>query len=121
MSSAVSISHYGLKEMREAYRSDKQSGRDAKARMAQKLLRISLHILDYGNFFVPPSMMKECSDQQMAEYYKMMWPKVLIKWRDMGAILEVTTEGSPLREWRDMAQDLYKIKLALKSPQTGRK
>jgi hypothetical protein len=121
MSGAVSISRYGLKEMREAYRNDKQSGRDAKARMAQKLLRISLHIIDVGNFFVPPSLMTDYTTQQMADYYKMMWPKVLIKWRDMGAILEVTAEGSPLREWRDMAQDLYKIKLNLKSPQTGRK
>lgn len=121
MSGAISISQYGLPEMREAYQADKESGRDAKTRMAQKLLRISLHILDNGNFFLPPSLMQNCTKQQAAEYYEMMWPKVLVKWRDKGAILEATAEGAPLREWRDMAQDLYGIKLSLKSPQTGRK
>ena len=121
MSGAVSISQYGLQEMREAYKSDIEMGRDARTRLAQKLLRISLHILDYGNFFLPPSLMKNATQQQIADYYKMMWSKVLVKWRDKGAILEATAEGSPLREWRDMAQDLYKINLSLKSPQTGRK
>ena len=121
MSGAVSISQYGLQEMRESYRHDLEMGRDARTRMAQKLLRVSLHILDVGNFFVPPSLMKEFTTQQMADYYKMMWPKVLVKWRDKGAILEATAPGAPLREWRDMAQDLYKINLSLKSPQTGRK
>ena len=121
MSGAFSIAQYGLKEMRESYRYDREAGRDAKARMAQKLLRISLHILDYGNFFVPPALMTDYTVQQMADYYEMMWPKVLVKWRDKGAILEATAPGAPLREWRNMAQDLYKIKLNLKSPQTGRK
>jgi len=121
MSGAVSISQYGLQEMRVDYKHDLEIGRDARTRMAQKLLRVSLHIIDVGNFFIPPSLMQECTTQQMADYYKMMWPKVLVKWRDKGAILEATAPGAPLREWRDMAQDLYKIKLSLKSPQTGRK
>jgi len=30
-------------------------------------------------------------------------------------------EGAPLRQWRDMAQELYDIKLSITSPQTGRK
>ena len=30
-------------------------------------------------------------------------------------------EGTPLRQWRDMAQELYDLELSIKSPQTGRK
>lgn len=50
-----------------------------------------------------------------------MWPKVLVKWRDRGAILDAVAEGAPLRLWRDMAQEKYDLELSLKSPQTGRK
>jgi len=46
---------------------------------------------------------------------------VLIKWRDAGAIKQATAEGTPLRQWRDMAQELYDLELDLRSPQTGRK
>jgi len=121
MSSAISISQFGHPEMRQAYRTDKEMGRDARTRLAQKLLRIALHIIDHQNFFLPPSLHEESTHEQRRAYYAKMWPKVLIKWRDRGAILEAVAEGAPLRQWRDMAQELYDLELSLKSPQTGRK
>jgi hypothetical protein len=121
MSSAISVSQYGHPEMREAYQADKAIGRDARTRLAQKLLRITLHIIDHQNFFLPPSLHEESTHQQRSAYYANMWPKVLIKWRDAGAIKEATAEGAPLRQWRDMAQELYGLELDLRSPQTGRK
>jgi len=121
MSSAVSVSQYGHPEMREAYQTDKALGRDARTRLAQKLLRISLHIIDHQNFFRPPSLYQDGTLEAIGEYYRRMWPKVLIKWRDAGAIKEATAEGTPLRQWRDMAQELYGLDLDLRSPQTGRK
>jgi hypothetical protein len=44
-----------------------------------------------------------------------MWPKVLIKWRDAGALNEAIAKDAPLRVWRDMAKELYGIQLDLKS------
>jgi len=121
MSSAVSVSQYGHPEMKTAYRYDKDMGRDARGRLAQKVLRLALHIIDHQTFYLPPSL--HCSGERDAirQYYKAMWPKVLVKWRDSGAILDAVAEGTPLRQWRDMAQELYDIELNLKSPQTGRK
>ena len=121
LSSAISISQFGHQEMRQAYRTDKEMGRDARTRLAQKLLRITLHIIDHQTFFLPPSLHEESTHEQRRAYYAKMWPKVLIKWRDRGAILEAVAEGTPLRRWRDMAQELYGLELSLKSPQTGRK
>jgi len=121
MSGAISISQFGHPEMRQAYRTDKDLGRDARTRLAQKLLRIALHIIDHQNFFLPPSLHEESTHEQRRAYYAKMWPKVLIKWRDSGAILEAVAEGTPLRQWRDMVQELYGLELSLKSPQTGRK
>jgi len=121
MSGAISVSQYGHPEMREAYQTDKALGRDARTRLAQKLLRISLHIIDHQTFFLPPSLHQGGTPEKVRAYYAMMWPKVLIKWRDRGAILEAVAEGTPLRQWRDMAQELYGLELSLKSPQTGRK
>lgn len=120
ISSAVSIAEYGCPEMREAYQTDKALGRDARTRLAQKLLRISLYTMDHQTFFLPPSLHQGGAHHQLRAYYAKTWPKVLIKWRDAGAIREATAEGTPLRQWRDMAQELYELELDLCSPQTGR-
>lgn len=121
MSSAVSVSQYGHPEIREGYQRDEAFGRDARTRLAKKLLRIYLYIMDNQTFFLPPSLHEHGTDHQLREYYAETWPKVLIKWRDAGAIKEATAEGTPLRKWRDMAQELYGLDLDLRSPQTGRK
>ena len=121
MSGAVSIAHYGHPEIREAYELDKECGRDARTRLAQHLLRVSLHIIDDQIFYLPPSLHIKGTRDKIRDYYVKAWPKVLVKWRDCGAILEATAEGSPLRRWRDMAQEMYDIELSIKSPQTGRK
>ena len=121
MSGAVCLSQYGHPEVREAYQTDMALGRDARTRLAQKLLRLSLHIIDQQTFYLPPSLHTGGTRDQIRAYYAMMWPKVLIKWRDRGAILDAIAEGAPLRLWRDMAQEKYDLELKIKSPQTGRK
>jgi transposase len=121
ISGAVSLSQYGHPEVREAFQTDVALGRDARTRLAQKLLRLCLHIIDHQTFYLPPSLHNGGTHDQIRAYYAMMWPKVLIKWRDRGAILDAVAEGAPLRLWRDMAQEKYDLKLSIKSPQTGRK
>lgn len=121
MSGAISISQYGHPEMRETYQTDKALGRDARTRLAQKLLRIALYIIDHQTFFLPPSLHQGGTREQIRLYYGKAWRKVLVKWRDAGAIKQATAEGAPLRRWRDMAQELYGLDLDLRSPQTGRK
>lgn len=86
MSGAISISQYGHPEIREAYQLDKAMGRDARTRLAQHLLRVSLHIIDHQTFYLPPSLHRDGTREQIGTYYAMMWPKVLVKWRDSGAI-----------------------------------
>jgi transposase len=118
---AVSLSRYGHPEVRTAYQTDKAMGRDARTRLAQKLLRVSLYIIEHQTFYLPPSLHRDGTPEQVRQYYAKTWPKVLIKWRDAGAIKEATAAGAPLRQWRDMAQELYGLDLDLRSPQTGRK
>jgi len=121
MSGAISISRYGHPEIRDAYEHDKECGRDGRTRLAKHLLRVTLHIIDEQTFYLPPSLHKNGTKDQIRTYYSKMWPKVLIKWRDKGAILEAIAEGTPLRQWRDMAQELYDLELSIKSPQHRRK
>jgi len=121
MSGAVTLSQYGHPEIREAYEADKECGRDARTKLAQHLLRVSLHIIDSQIFYLPPSLHKNGTFKQIRAYYAKAWPKVLIKWRNGGAILEAVAEGSPLRQWRDMAQEKYDLELSIKSPQSRRK
>jgi transposase len=121
VSAAVSVAQYGHPEMREAFRTDKALGRDARMRLARQLLRISLYMVDHQTFFLPPSLHRGGTPEAIRDYYLHMWPKVLIKWRDAGAILEAVADKSPLGVWRHMAEELYGIELSTKSPQTGRK
>jgi transposase len=118
---AVSLSEYGDPEMRSVYQADKAMGRDARMRMARRVIRISLSVVDRQVFYLPPSLHQHGTHEQLRAYYRRMWPKVLVKWRDAGAIKQATAEGAPLRQWRDMAQSLYDLELDLRSPQTGRK
>jgi len=121
VSAAVSVSQYGHAEMRESFRADEAQGRDARMRMARRLLRLCLCLADNGAFFLPPSLHKGGATDAVREYYAQVWPKVLIKWRDSGAILEAVAEGSPLKTWHDMAEELYGLELSVKSPQYVRK
>lgn len=121
MGTAVSISQYGHPELKEAYRRDKQMGRDARGKLAQHVLRVSLCIIDHQIFYLPPSLHAADHQDEIRHYYQVAWRKVLVKWRDSGAILEAVAQEAPLRQWRDMAQELYGIELDLRSPQTGRK
>jgi transposase len=118
---AVSIAQYGDPDMRAIFSADKAMGRDARMRMARRVVRIALSTIDAQSFYLPPSLHKHSTHQQRRDYYRRMWPKVLVKWRDAGAIREAVAEGAPLRQWRDMAQELYDLELDLRSPQTGRK
>ena len=121
VSAAFSVAEYGHAEMREAFRADEALGRDARMRMARRLLRICLCLADNGAFFLPPSLHKGGAPADVREYYAQAWPKVLVKWRDSGAILEAVAAGTPLKKWRDMAEELYGLDLSLKSPQYARK
>jgi transposase len=121
MSGAVSMSQYGHPEICEAYQFDKNAGRDARTRLAKNLLRVSLYMIDHHSFYLPPSMHRNSTHDQRRKYYVAMWPKVLMKWRDRGAINAATAEESTLRQWRDMAQELYDVELSLKPPQHKRK
>lgn len=117
---AVSLSQYGDPDMRAIYQADKAMGRDARMRMARRVIRIALSTIDNQTFYLPPSLYRHATGEQLRAYYARMWPKVLVKWRDSGAILQAVAEGTPLRRWRDMAQELYGMELDLRSPQTGR-
>lgn len=121
MSCAVSISRHGHEELRQAYQTDKDFGRDACTRMAQKVLRVSLFIIDHQSFYLPPSLHQGGTRDMICAYYAKMWPKVLLKWRNCGAAAEAVAEGTPLRQWRDMVKELYGLELSLKAPQLERK
>lgn len=112
MGSAVSVSQHGHTEIRESYLHDQQMGRDARGRLAQHVLRVALHIIDHHTFYLPPSLHSGGSREAIRQYYMLMWPKVMIKWRDRGLSAYALAEGAPLRQWRDMVCELYDIELS---------
>ena len=54
------------------------------------------------------------------EYIVRAWDKMLVKWRDAGAIREAFADGTPLEGWRTALNELYGLNLSKTSPYTGR-
>lgn len=48
------------------------------------------------------------------------WDKMLVKWRDAGAIREAFSDGAPLEGWRTAFNEIYGVNLSKTSPYTGR-
>ena len=47
------------------------------------------------------------------EYYQMIWPYLLDKWKKYDAQDVAFAPENPLGRWRDMVQNIYKITLKM--------
>lgn len=116
---ALKMGQYGHPELKADYSRREALGQDVRFTMARRMLRICNHLIQHTDFFVPPSLLKDASCEQLRAYYSQAWPRMLIKWRDAGAIQQAFAPGAPLEQWRMMLNDRYDLSLSKKSPQVA--
>jgi hypothetical protein len=114
---ALKMGQYGHPELKADYSRRQAAAQDFRSTMGRRMLRICTHLIEHCDFFLPPSLLRDPSPDRLREYYQDAWTKVLIKWRNAGAILHAFAPGAPLEEWRLMLNELYGLNLSKKSPQ----
>ncbi|NQT20166.1 MAG: transposase [Planctomycetes bacterium] len=114
---SIKMGMFGHPELKADHSRRVAAGQDVRFTMGRKMLRTSLHLIDHCDFFLPPSLRRNASRNDLRAYYQHAWTKVLVKWRNSGAIQEAYAPGAPLEEWHLMLNDLYGLNLSKKSPQ----
>jgi transposase len=114
---ALKIGQYGHTELKADYSRRQAAAQDFRSTMGRRMLRICTHLIENCDFFLPPSLLRDPDADRLRQYYQDAWTKMLIKWRNAGAILHAFAPGAPLEEWRLMLNELYGLNLSKKSPQ----
>jgi len=120
MDIALKVGEFGDEELKADYQRRVNERQDVRLTMGRRMLRICRHLIQHGDFFVPPSLLRDSEYDVRRDYYAHAWDKILIKWRNSAAIQQAFADGTPLEQWRNSLNELYDLNLSKLSPQYDR-
>ncbi len=120
MDIALKMGQYGHPELKADYERRVNAGQDPRLTMGRRMLRICRHLVQQQEFFLPPSVRAATDPEVRREYILQAWDKLLIKWRNAGAIQEAFAPETPLEGCRTAFNEIYGLNLSKTSPYTGR-
>ncbi len=120
MDIALKMGQYGHPELKADYERRVNERQDPRLTMGRRMLRICRHLVRHEEFFLPPSVRLAADKDVRREYIVRAWDKMLVKWRDAGAIREAFAPGAPLERCREAFNEIYGLNLSKTSPYTGR-
>jgi transposase len=120
MDIALKIGQYGHDELKADYQRRENDGQDPRLTMGRRMLRITRHLIQNSDFFLPPSLLRDPDPAALKAYYARAWDKILVKWRDAAAIQQALADGTPLEQWRQVLHERYDLNLSKLSPQYDR-
>ncbi len=91
--------------------------------MARRLLGSIKFMIDQQTIYLPPHLRGKPGEtfrEDLFEYLKTAWPKIVVKWRSLGALNTAFSDEHPLGIWRNTIEGLYGIELPLVAPQKVR-
>jgi transposase len=110
-------SHLGLHgppELMADYKRRQAAGQHADFGMARRFLRMAMCMMRTSQIYLPSQLRKpETKLQERADYYLVNWHKMHEKWKRSGALQFAFNKKMPLGQWRNIVEQLYKIRLAL--------
>ncbi len=112
--SASHIGLHGVPELMEDHHRRDAAGQHANYGIARRYLRAGMHLMRNSEIYLPPALRAgNVSMEERAEYYQIMWPYLLDKWKKYGAHKVAFAPENPLGQWRNMVQELYKLELKI--------
>lgn len=120
MDIALKMGQYGHPELKADFERRVNERQAARLTMGRRMLRICRHLVQHQEFFLPPSVRMAPDKEVRRDYIVRAWDKMLIKWRDAGAIREAFAPGTPLENCREALNEIYGLTLSKTSPYTGR-
>jgi transposase len=114
------IGKHGPSPLHEQYRKLADNGQHADFIMSRRLLRIAKDLMCRGTVYRPKELLDpDTPAPVVADYYQRLWPSLLSKWSGLVDWNHLFAPEHPLGQWRQMAQELYKICLSVPASQAG--
>jgi transposase len=111
-----SASHQGLHGVDDLMADHKRreaNGQHANFGIARRYLRMAMHMMRLSHIYLPPELRVDATSEARGEYYQMIWPYLLEKWKRYDAHDVAFNSEHSLGQWRDMVQSIYKITLKI--------
>lgn len=111
--SASHLGLHGVDELMADHKRREANGQHANFGIARRYLRMILHMMRFSHIYLPPELRIDAACEARGEYYQMIWPYLLDKWKKYDAQDVAFAPENPLGRWRDMVQGIYKITLKI--------
>ena len=110
---------HGVADLMSDHQRRNAAGQHANYGIARRYLRMSMHLMRKSTVYLPPELRGPAIPAaKRAEYYQVLWPYLLDKWKKYDAHHVAFLPENPLGQWRNMVQELYEIKLHIPGANT---
>jgi transposase len=109
-------SHLGLHgpdDLMADYKRRDANGQHADFGIARRYLRIGMHLMRHSYVYLPENLRGSSSLQARREYFQILWPYLLEKWKRYNAHEMAFAVENPLGQWREAVQNVYHITLRI--------
>jgi hypothetical protein len=111
--SASHLGLHGVDDLMADHKRREANGQHANFGIARRYLRMILHMMRFSHIYLPPDVRMGATPEERGEYYQMIWPYFIDKWKRYGAHEIAFAAENPLGQWRDIVQRVYKITLKM--------
>ena len=112
--SGLHLGLHGPDDLMADYKRREATGQHADFGIGRRYLRMAMCLMRTSQIYMPSRLRnKKIKPEQRATYYLTIWPYLLEKWKKLDASEAAFAHDRPLGKWRNMVQELYKIKLAM--------
>ncbi len=120
--SASHIGLHGVADLLADHHRRDAAGQHANYGIARRYLRLGMHLMRNSTIYLPPELRrKDVPVEARIEYYQILWPYLLDKWKKYDAHKIAFAPENPLGQWRNMVQELYEIELRIPGERKGKK
>jgi len=107
------LGQHGPADLKEDHRRRSANKQHADFGMARRYLRMGMRLMRNNESYVPPELRHGATLEELQNYYRTFWPKLLDKWVKAKAADTAFNENNPLGQWRKRIEELYEIELPL--------
>jgi transposase len=112
--SASHIGLHGVEDLMDDHHRRDAAGQHANFGIARRYLRIGMHLMRNSSIYLPPELRgSNVPVESRVEYYQILWPYLVEKWKKYNAHHVAFAPENPLGQWRIMIQELYDLELKL--------
>jgi len=107
------LGQHGPVDLKEDHRRRGANKQHADFGLARRFLRMGMRLMRNNESYVPPELRSGATLEELQNYYRTLWPKLLDKWVKAGAVHTAFSEDNPLGQWRKRIEAIYEIELPL--------